>query len=442
MPAPEFQDVRRGKMLHWLFWGGVGLAPLAMLILLFGQSNATLRIAVILSVLTVVALAVSIAMRPSVELLRVDIEHRVLDEVERVRLRAREDITTAARNTHRVLSDKIQVLTDTVESLRVQIDELRDSGMLAAPAPAPALSHAVAPGNQPGVVRRTETVHVTRRTTTVDAGDDDSRGTVYGSKAAVEGEWRHSDNEREDDRWDGAGGRWAAMRADDRGRELRLGERRASVRSDGRGTEYRVEDRWAALRRDDPVSGEGYGEADWEATFRSLSNKDGAPGGLAGGRTTDRPALPPSRGESPDRYTERDDRDREPVRARGGDRSRERGRDDYDDDRRHDDDRRYDDRRRDDRRYEDDHRYDDRRRGDGRYDGDGRHEDDRRYADDRRYDSDGRHEDDRRYDERRHDDGDRDRGRRRDHDDRDRDYDRSERYAPRPREGHRSEYDR
>ena len=86
----------------------MGLAPIAVLVLLFGQSTGSLRVAVTLGVLTIVMLAVSVAMRPSVEMLRVDIEHRVLDEVERVRVRSREDITTAARNTHRALSEKIQ----------------------------------------------------------------------------------------------------------------------------------------------------------------------------------------------------------------------------------------------------------------------------------------------------------------------------------------------
>src|ERR1700738_401531 len=108
MPALEAKDARRGKLLQGLFWGGIGLAPLAMLILLFGgQSTGSLRIAVILSVLTVVGVAVSIAMRPSVEMVRVDIEHRVLDEVEHVRAMAREDVNVATRNTHRALSERI-----------------------------------------------------------------------------------------------------------------------------------------------------------------------------------------------------------------------------------------------------------------------------------------------------------------------------------------------
>src|SRR5262245_20340502 len=228
MPANHPREVRRGQVPHGLFWGGMALAPLAVLILLFGQSTGSMRVAVVLAVLTIVMLALSIALRPSVEMLRVDIEHRILDEVERVRVKAREDTTTAARNTHKALSDKIHVLTETVEDLRAQVDEVQNNNTLAA-------HHAQALDPAPGAagtVRRTETVHVTRRTTTVNAGDNDGGGTVYGSRAAAEGEWR---DRREDDdrRWDGMahGSRWAEVRADEHGRELHLGERRSSVHS-------------------------------------------------------------------------------------------------------------------------------------------------------------------------------------------------------------------
>src|SRR5690349_11622180 len=98
-PAPQ-----RGKLVQGLFWGGVALAPLAILVLLFGSGTGSLRIAVTLAVLAVAALALSMAMRPGPEMVRLEIEHRVLDEVERARALTREDVTTAARNTHRALS--------------------------------------------------------------------------------------------------------------------------------------------------------------------------------------------------------------------------------------------------------------------------------------------------------------------------------------------------
>jgi hypothetical protein len=375
MPAPHGDEVRRGRLLHGMFWSGVGLAPLAILILLFGQGMGALRIAVVVAALAIVMLAVSIAMRPSVELLRADIEERVLNEVDHVRLRAREEISTAARNTHRVLTEKIQQLTQTVEMLRSEVEELRES---AATSDGPQVQVAAPASAGPGVVRRTETVHVTRRTTTVDAGDDEGRGTVYGSRAAIDGQFRERPDRperserrdgrddrddrydeprsRRDDRhdddprparrdrpeswdaaWESAGDRWASVRSDDQGRELRVGERRSSVRRGDGGTEFRVEDRWAALRRDDPDDRDDrYGESDWEETFRSLSRRPRSPA-----------ALPPARGDSPDRYTDEPGRssdERERVRSRGRDRDYERDRDrdrGYDRDRERDRDRDY-----------------------------------------------------------------------------------------------------
>src|SRR5262245_45498850 len=115
MPAPRRQqDVRRGPLLHGMLWIGVALAPLAILVLMFGTSVGALRVAVGLSVLTVVLVGASVALRPSVELLRVDIEERVLDEVEQIRLHARHDVAVAARNTHQALTQKIMALADAI----------------------------------------------------------------------------------------------------------------------------------------------------------------------------------------------------------------------------------------------------------------------------------------------------------------------------------------
>jgi hypothetical protein len=353
-----------------------------MLVLLFSQSVVVLRVAVILCVVAIMMLAISIVLRPSVEMIRVEIEEHIIGEVERVRLRARDDVSMAARNTHRVLSEKIYALTATVEALRGQIEELRVSSMLAAAGPSPQLGQ---PPAAAGVVHRTETVQVTRRTTTVDPGDDPTRGTVYGSRSAVDGEWSE---ERSED----------------------LGARpRASAASEPRNE---------------------YGEADWEATFRSLSRQPSAlppaPGRPASWYTDDRgeEEWTRSRGRERESRHEREprhDREREPrhdrereydrhadreaeygrhserhrdrdyerdrphgrdgdyrdsghdrYRDREPDRYRDRGRErdherEYERERERDYDRGYGRPRERDRRYEDDRRYD----GDRGYDGDG-----------------------------------------------------------------------
>lgn len=268
MKAAEQQVIRRERLLQGLFWGGMALAPLAVLVLLFGQSAGAQRVAITLSVLTIVLLAISIGMRPSVEMLRVDIEHRILDELERVRVRSREDIATAARNTHRALTDQIQAVSDLVAEMRRQLDDVRaqydevQAGIMLAQAGH--LPHHVS-GGGPGVVRHTETVQVTRRTTTV--GGDERRGTVYGSRASLDGEWREDGPEAHS----GAGDRWAS-----------------AGRDDGRSPDL--------------------GEAHWEATFRSLS------------REPERPALPRPVSDPPSRYLDDAGPDREPVRVPGRDR--------------------------------------------------------------------------------------------------------------------------
>jgi hypothetical protein len=348
-----------------LFWIGVGLAPLAVLVVLFAGSTGALRIAVTFAVLSISALAVSIAMRPSVEMVRVDIEHRFLDEVERVRAGSREEVTLAARNTHRVLTEQIRTLSATVEWLREQLDEVQTGAMIAAAAAA-APPEAATPG-----VRHTETVQVTRRTTTVGG---EQRGTVYGSPAAITDrrsgqaydeperyreesrradrrDDRHDDY-REDRRDDYRDGRREDQRDADRGvswddrgahhdsrhesrhesrhdhrddrydRESRdgtweaAGDRWASVRADDRGRELRMGERRSSVRSDDRGTeyrvedrwqalrreeDPGYRESDWESTFRSLSTGGSRPGPIA--------ALPPARGDTARSYLEEERND-------------------------------------------------------------------------------------------------------------------------------------
>ncbi|MFF5215141.1 hypothetical protein [Micromonospora sp. NPDC000442] len=61
MPAPVPADTR--KLLTVLFWGGVALAPVAALILLVADGNGPLRFAAVLAILAVVLIGLSIALR-------------------------------------------------------------------------------------------------------------------------------------------------------------------------------------------------------------------------------------------------------------------------------------------------------------------------------------------------------------------------------------------
>jgi hypothetical protein len=98
-------------------------------------------------------------------------------------------------------------------------------------------------------------------------GDDRSGSHAWGGER--HGGWGAS--EAEDDnsgRITGlhGGDRWATVRSDDRGRELRVGERRTAVHADESGTELRMEDRWAAVRRDEVRRPDSYREPErpWE----------------------------------------------------------------------------------------------------------------------------------------------------------------------------------
>jgi hypothetical protein len=310
MPAPEIQDERRDvRLINGLFWGGVGVAPLAALLLLLGQAGA-LRIAAVLAILAVVMIGLSITLRGNSDAVRVEIEEALYEEIDTLRKDVREDIGTAARATHKAFGEKLQLLYEQLNAVRAQLDALRaEAGRTGydRPAPGPPVGAAgigqtmagqtmggqgagpIAPASPPGgMVRHTETVQVTTRQTIVDPRRDDPSGGTYGrrgepdeagwsgQRSRAEGrrarsydrdeepryeaprypepryeEPRHPE-QRYDDRWSGAraGDRWGTVRDDDRGRELRMGERRAAVHADDSGTELRYEDRWAAVREE------------------------------------------------------------------------------------------------------------------------------------------------------------------------------------------------
>jgi hypothetical protein len=287
MPAPDSQDERRDERLtNGLFWGGVGIAPLAALLLLVGRSGGPLRIAAVLAILAVVMIGLSITLRGNSDALRVELEEILYEEIDALRKDVREDIGTAARATHKSFGEKLQVLYEQLNTVRAQLDAIRAEAGRAEAAPA---------------VRHTETVQVTTRETIEDAGwsgqrsrRDARRSRAYDRdeeqpryEAAPRYADRYPEPRYEDsryeappyepprheplhehrheprprhgapapaDRWSGvrAGDRWGSIREDDRGREVRMGERRAAVHADDTGTELRYEDRWAAMRSDEP----------------------------------------------------------------------------------------------------------------------------------------------------------------------------------------------
>lgn len=326
-------------MPQGLFWGGMALAPVAVLILLFGQSTGALRVAVVLAVLTIVMLAVSMAIRPSVDMVRVDIEHRVLDEMERIRLRTQSETAHVARHTAAALTERIHMLNATIEDLRAQVDEAQAMSYFDPNGPA-----AIGPGpaGAPPGGRRIETVHVTRRTMY------DDTGTVYGSRSAygrggraVEGEWSEGSDDR-DERWDDRP--WSEARPGTRALPPSRGEaagRYVDDRDDRYGADRHRDDRHDDRARyddrarfDDRERGYDRSEEDRHGPRRGYDRPDREPDRYDRERAYDRErGYDRDRGHERDRGYERErgyDRPDERERGYGGyDRGPDRGR--YDD---------------------------------------------------------------------------------------------------------------
>jgi hypothetical protein len=237
MPASSDRVERRGlRLLTVLFWAGVALAPLAALVLLMGKGMGPPRAAAVLAVSAVVLIGLSITLGRDSETVRLDLEETLLKEINMLRQDVRQDIASAVRATHTAFGGRVQLLHETVDVLRAELQAVRAeaawAGAARAEAAAAGAPHAGmappaagmgyvangaravgagvaaagmahvghpramptghdqgAPGPMPGrarvptgVVRHTETVQVTTRQTIVDpAAADGGRGTVYGS---------------------------------------------------------------------------------------------------------------------------------------------------------------------------------------------------------------------------------------------------------------------
>ncbi|HEX2773044.1 MAG TPA: hypothetical protein VHN18_11530 [Micromonosporaceae bacterium] len=370
MSVPSADDERRSRQpLTILFWLGAGLALVAALILLAVPGNTGLRMGAVLGLLAVVLIGLSITLRGRADS-RPDLAESVLARIDGVRQEFRTDVGAATQATHRLVGERLRALQAEVEAVRADFgghpgaaarplagtvrgtyaiastaaypEDMSEPefagaqqaanghfGVPSAPQPGPARpssGRASVPspaGRHPvatGVVRHTETVHVTTRQTIVEP-DADRQNNVSGSVYAAGGtgwtaprqrsrgsaqpdrDWSPADaqpdladdghepepvgtrpeRERatgrrpkagrararyESDAAAGAGepagqpraaerasrswraeDRWASVRDDAEGREVRVGQRRAAVRADDTGTDMRVEDRWVAVQQ-------------------------------------------------------------------------------------------------------------------------------------------------------------------------------------------------
>jgi len=295
MPASEAQRGQGGaKLLSVVFWIGICLAPLAAVLVMMSDGATGLRVASVLAILSVVLIGLSIMLRPDATRVRVEVEEMMFEELDVLRADVREDISTAARATHRAFSEKLQQLYETVEALREQVESARAEGFQvgaartksappppARPASSPSVGTAMVGG---GVVRHTETVQVTTRSTIVDPHADGNQGKVYGAPPGTVYGARPADHSAgpsaprrpvdpvEDHSADWAPreeswteqrlrertaeardtGRDASSRDESAGRRSRHAEGRSDdVGDDPRWTGMRSGDRWASVRTDD-----------------------------------------------------------------------------------------------------------------------------------------------------------------------------------------------
>ncbi|WP_141714918.1 hypothetical protein [Micromonospora rhizosphaerae] len=120
MPAPIAPaDKRSSPLLTVLFWIGVGLAPVAALILLVADGTGPLRFGAVLAILALVLIGLSIALRADGA--GSAGSEQLFDEVEQLRRELRSEIVAAAQRGNQAL-DQAQRVQETVTALRRRLD--------------------------------------------------------------------------------------------------------------------------------------------------------------------------------------------------------------------------------------------------------------------------------------------------------------------------------
>ncbi|MDG4806617.1 hypothetical protein O7634_07585 [Micromonospora sp. WMMD1120] len=193
MPAPATPDVRRQPpLLTMLFWAGVGLAPVAALILLVADGNGPLRFAAVLAILAVVLIGLSIALRPDGEgdAARAD---ELLDEIEGLRRELRSEIVAAAQRGNQAL-DQAQRAQEGVAALSRRLDASSAALAGAASADPPGAGRARVPAEPP-----TDDAPVARSRVSAPVDAPAGRARVSGPGPDEASRWGRSGNEDDDE---------------------------------------------------------------------------------------------------------------------------------------------------------------------------------------------------------------------------------------------------
>jgi hypothetical protein len=116
MPDPDADEQRSARLLTALVWGGVALAPIAVLVALVGGGDGSLRFAVLLLAVAIVLIGSSMLIRNDPTLLRLDLDERLAQGIEAAREEIRDEIAAAARATHH----RVQTLQDDIVRFQSQ----------------------------------------------------------------------------------------------------------------------------------------------------------------------------------------------------------------------------------------------------------------------------------------------------------------------------------
>ncbi len=96
MSDRDAQDGQNTRLLRTLIWAGVGLAPIAALVVLLGGGEGPTRFGVLLIAVSVVLFGAVLLIRHDPVLLRMDVEDRVAEEVDALRSQLRSEFAAAA----------------------------------------------------------------------------------------------------------------------------------------------------------------------------------------------------------------------------------------------------------------------------------------------------------------------------------------------------------
>ncbi|NED57342.1 hypothetical protein G3I24_41480, partial [Micromonospora aurantiaca] len=126
-------DKSTPTLLTVLFWVGVGLAPLAALILLIADGNGSLRFGAVLAILAVVLIGLSIALRPEGGSGGAAAEE-MREELAQLRRELRAEIVAAAQRGNQAL-DQARRAEEVAGAVRHRLDAAA-AGLASAPASA------------------------------------------------------------------------------------------------------------------------------------------------------------------------------------------------------------------------------------------------------------------------------------------------------------------